>query len=80
MTEKWELPRSNQPGTFAGVFTPSILTILGVIMFMRAGYVIGQAGILQALIILLLAKSISSLTSLSVAAVSTNTPVSGGGS
>ena len=25
----------NQLGTFAGVFTPSILTILGVIMFMR---------------------------------------------
>jgi len=70
---------SNQLGTFGGVFTPSILTILGVIMFMRAGFVVGEAGILQALIILILAKSISTLTSLSVAAVSTNTPVSGGG-
>ena len=70
---------SNELGTFGGVFTPSILTILGVIMFMRAGFVVGQAGILQALLILLLAKSITTLTSLSIAAVSTNTPVSGGG-
>ncbi|MBN1106742.1 MAG: amino acid permease [Deltaproteobacteria bacterium] len=72
-------PASNELGTFGGVFTPSILTILGVIMFMRAGFVVGQAGIFQALLILLLAKSISTLTSLSIAAVSTNTPVSGGG-
>ena len=77
--EKQPVPAANELGTFGGVFTPSILTILGVIMFMRAGFVVGQAGILQALLILLLAKSISVLTSLSIAAVSTNTPVSGGG-
>jgi amino acid transporter len=71
--------QSNALGTFGGVFTPSILTILGVILFMRAGFVVGEAGILQALVILLLAKSITTLTSLSIAAVSTNTPVSGGG-
>ena len=71
--------QSNRLGTFGGVFTPSILTILGVIMFMRAGFVIGQSGILHAFLILLLAKSITTLTSLSISAVSTNTPVSGGG-
>jgi len=69
----------NRLGAFGGVFTPSILTILGVIMFMRAGYVIGEAGIFQALLILLLAKSITTLTALSISAVSTNTPVAGGG-
>ncbi len=69
----------NKLGTFGGVFTPSILTILGVIMFMRAGYVIGEAGIIQTLVILIIAKSITTLTSLSISAVSTNTPVSGGG-
>lgn len=72
-------PSANELGTFGGVFTPSILTILGVIMFMRAGFVVGQAGVLQALLILVLAKSISLTTSLSIAAVSTNTPVAGGG-
>ena len=69
----------NRLGTFGGVFTPSILTILGVIFFMRAGFVIGQAGIFQALLILCLASSITVLTSLSISAVSTNTPVAGGG-
>lgn len=69
----------NRLSAFGGVFTPSILTILGVIMFMRAGYVIGEAGIFQALLILIIAKGITALTSLSVSAVSTNTPVLGGG-
>jgi len=69
----------NQLGTFGGVFTPSILTILGVIMFMRTGFVVGQAGIFFALLILVLSKSITTLTSISISAVSTNTPVAGGG-
>lgn len=69
----------NRLGAFGGVFTPSILTILGVILFMRAGFVIGQAGIFHTLLILLLAKSITTLTSLSISAISTNTPVAGGG-
>jgi hypothetical protein len=32
-------------GTFAGVFTPSVLTILGIILFLRLGYVVGNAGL-----------------------------------
>jgi len=32
-------------GTFAGVFTPSILTILGIILFLRLGYVVSSAGL-----------------------------------
>lgn len=66
-------------GTFAGVFTPSILTILGVIMFLRAGYVVAQAGVSGALGILLVAELIVLLTALSIAAISTNTQVHGGG-
>ncbi len=69
----------NQFGAFAGVFTPSILTILGVIMFMRAGFVIGQGGIIGALIILFIANMITFLTTLSISAISTNTQVQGGG-
>ena len=71
--------KKNQFSTFAGVFTPSILTILGVIMFLRAGYVIGQAGIINAIVILLIAEAISLLTAISLSAVATNTPVAGGG-
>jgi len=66
--------------TFGGVFTPAILTILGVIMFMRANFVVGQAGILGAILILVIAKSITFSTSLSIAAISTNIRVRGGGS
>ena len=32
-------------GTFLGVFTPSILTILGAIMYLRFGWVVGNAGV-----------------------------------
>ena len=66
-------------GTFGGVFTPSILTIFGLIMFMRANYVVGQAGVIQALFILTISSSITFLTGLSISAISTNTPVGGGG-
>ncbi len=66
-------------GSFGGVFTPAILTILGVIMFMRANFVVGQAGILGAIAILLIAQSITFTTSLSIAAISTNMQVRGGG-
>jgi len=66
-------------GTFAGVFTPCVLTILGVIMFMRSGFVVGQVGIWQALIILALSKAITVLTTLSLSAIATNTEVGTGG-
>lgn len=70
----------NQFGTFGGVFTPAILTILGVIMFMRANFVVGEAGVIGAIIILLIAKSITTATSFSIAAISTNMQMRGGGS
>ena len=66
-------------GTFAGVFTPSILTILGIILFMRLGYVVGNAGLGRALIILALANGISVLTTISLSAIATNLKVKGGG-
>jgi amino acid transporter len=66
-------------GTFAGVFTPSILTILGIILFLRLGYVVGHAGLGRALIILALANGISVLTTFSLSAIATNLKVKGGG-
>ena len=66
-------------GTFSGVFTPSVLTILGIILFLRLGYVTGAAGIVRALLIILLANAISVLTSISLSAIATNLRVKGGG-
>ncbi len=66
-------------GTFGGVFTPSILTILGLVLFLRVAYVVGSVGLVQALVILALATSVSVLTSVSLAVLATNLRVRGGG-
>jgi amino acid transporter len=66
-------------GTFSGVFTPSILTILGIILFLRLGYVVGNAGLGRALLIIGVANAISILTTLSLSAVATNLKVKVGG-
>ena len=71
--------QNSKLGTFAGVFTPSVLTILGIILFMRLGYVVGAAGLQQALLIILIANAISVLTSISLSAIATNLTVRGGG-
>lgn len=82
MRESTPLPRTQANGnlgTFAGVFTPSLLTILGIILFLRLGYIVGGAGLERALLIIGLANVISVLTSISLAAVATNLKVKGGG-
>ncbi len=66
-------------GTFGGVFTPSLLTILGVIMFLRYAQVVGHAGLWAALVILAAAKVITVITGLSLSSISTNMRVKGGG-
>lgn len=71
--------KAGQLGTFLGVFTPTILTILGVIMYLRFGWVLGQVGLFKTLIIVLIANLITLLTSLSLSAIATNTRVGVGG-
>jgi solute carrier family 12 sodium/potassium/chloride transporter 2 len=66
-------------GTFGGVFTPSILTILGVIMYLRFGWVVGNVGLAGTLAIVTLATSITFLTGLSISAIATDRRVRVGG-
>jgi solute carrier family 12 (sodium/potassium/chloride transporter), member 2 len=66
-------------GTFQGVFTPSILTILGVVMYLRMGWTVGMAGLGGAILIILLATSVTLITGLSLSALATNMKVGGGG-
>lgn len=70
---------SKKFGTFAGVFTPSILTILGVIMYLRVPYLVGQAGLYWMVGIILVAHVVSITTGLSVASISTNKKIETGG-
>ena len=66
-------------GWFSGVFTPSILTILGVIMFLRLGWVVGNAGLIGAIAIILLSHVITIATGMSVSSIATNRTVGAGG-
>ncbi|MBN2431583.1 MAG: amino acid permease, partial [Acidobacteria bacterium] len=66
-------------GAFLGVFTPSVLTILGVILFLRIGWMVGNTGLFPALLIVAIANAITLATALSVSAVATNMFVGAGG-
>lgn len=66
-------------GTFGGVFTPSILTVLGVIMYLRLGWVVGNVGLLGTLMIVTLSTAITLLTALSICAIATDRVVRVGG-
>ncbi|EPR71080.1 putative solute carrier family 12 (potassium/chloride transporters), member 7 [Cyclobacterium qasimii M12-11B] len=56
-----------------------MLTILGVIMYLRFGWVVGNVGLIGTLLIVTLSTAITFLTSLSISAIATNAPVKGGG-
>jgi len=67
-------------GTFSGVLTPSLLTILGVIMYMRLGSVVGNSSsILQFISIIFFAHLISITTGLSVSSIATDKKIDKGG-
>lgn len=77
--EEHEATQSNKFGTFAGVFTPTLLTILGVIMFLRAGWVVGNAGLGGAFVIIILSFAITGATGLAMSTFVTNIRVGPGG-
>ena len=62
-----------------GVMVPCLLNIWGVIMFLRLGWVVGQAGILLGTAIITLSNIVTGITALSLFAICTNGEVKGGG-
>ena len=66
-------------GTFQGVFTPSILTIIGVVMYLRFGWMLGHVGLRTSLAIVTIGSAITFLTGLSISALATNMRMKGGG-
>jgi len=62
-----------------GVFVPTLLTILGVIMYLRLGWVIGNAGLGLGIVIIVIAFGITGATGLSLSSVVTNIRIGAGG-
>ena len=58
---------------------PTLLTILGAIMYLRTGWVVGNAGLLGAFAIILLANIITICTGLSISSIATNIRIQAGG-
>jgi amino acid transporter len=73
------MAKQNKFGTFGGVFVPSILTILGVIMYLRLPMIVGQAGLWATIGIIVVAHIISATTGLSVSSIATDKKVEAGG-
>ncbi|KAF2750014.1 hypothetical protein M011DRAFT_517857 [Sporormia fimetaria CBS 119925] len=66
-------------GTFAGVFVPTTLNVLSILMFLRFGFILGQAGLIGMLSMLVACYAINLLTTMSISAIATNGTVRGGG-
>ncbi len=66
-------------GTYTGVFTPTLLTIVGVIMYVRLPWVMGNAGLVWGWLIMAVAIGITLCTGLSLSSIATNTRIGDGG-
>ncbi|XP_075164790.1 sodium chloride cotransporter 69 isoform X2 [Haematobia irritans] len=66
-------------GWIKGVLVRCLLNIWGVMLFLRLSWVVGQAGILEAFILILTTTVVTSITALSMSAISTNGVIKGGG-
>ncbi|KAF2098943.1 hypothetical protein NA57DRAFT_66175 [Rhizodiscina lignyota] len=70
---------SEKLGTFAGVFVPTSLNVLSILMFIRFGFILGQSGFLGMMGMLIACYLINLLTTMSISAIATNGTVRGGG-
>ncbi|XP_060864758.1 bumetanide-sensitive sodium-(potassium)-chloride cotransporter-like [Metopolophium dirhodum] len=66
-------------GWIEGVLNPCLLSIWGVMLFLRMPWIVGQAGIFDSILIIFISLVIIVITTFSLSAISTNGRVKGGG-
>jgi solute carrier family 12 (sodium/potassium/chloride transporter), member 2 len=66
-------------GWIQGVLIPVLLNIYGVMLFLRMGWIVAEAGIIESICIILLSAIICVITTLSLSAITTNGEVKSGG-
>ncbi|KAK8256228.1 amino acid permease-domain-containing protein [Phyllosticta capitalensis] len=74
-----EATSAEKLGTTTGVFVPTTLNVLSILMFLRFGFILGQSGVLGMMGMLIACYAINLLTTLSISAIATNGTVRGGG-
>ncbi|XP_069112002.1 solute carrier family 12 member 4-like isoform X2 [Argopecten irradians] len=73
-------PKQAKLGTLLGVYLPTIQNIFGVLLFIRMTWIVGMAGALEGLGIVIICCCTTMLTAISMSAIATNGVVPGGGS
>lgn len=71
--------KEDKLNTYEGVFIPTTLNVLSILMFLRFGFIVGQAGVIGSLLLLAVSYAINLLTTMSLSAIATNGVVKGGG-
>ncbi len=72
------MSQPRQYGTFTGVFMPTFI-ILAIFLYLRLGWAVGNAGLLGALLIILLCFGITGATGLAMSSITTNIRIGAGG-
>lgn len=66
-------------GTIKGVYIPNVLQMIGVILFMRLGWILGHVGMFTMGFVISLSSLLILMTSLSMTAIVSNMKMKGGG-
>ncbi|XP_073989746.1 solute carrier family 12 member 8 isoform X1 [Rhodnius prolixus] len=66
-------------GTLDGVFTSCLINVFGVIVFLRSGWIVGQAGVLNAILMILATVGIALITVLSAVGICERCRMESGG-
>ena len=65
--------------TFQGVYRPTLLTILGLIMYLRQGWIVGNTGLVGMILIIVFSFLITGVTAASISVIVSNTRIGKGG-